>query len=42
MHCYLEIDFNGPMRPDGVSALEGEDNFTPSYTTCSRHRQLDT
>ncbi len=36
MRCYQEIDFNGPMRPDHVPALEGDDNITPGYTTRGR------
>ena len=46
MHCYLEIDFNGPMRSDRVPALEGEDNFTPATTRVAAignwiHERLD-
>jgi mannonate dehydratase len=36
MCCYQEIDFNGPMRPDHVPTLEGDDNITPGYTTRGR------
>jgi mannonate dehydratase len=36
MRCYQEIDFNGPMRPDHVPTLEGDDNITPGYTTRGR------
>jgi mannonate dehydratase len=36
MGCYQEIDFNGPMRPDHVPTLEGDDNITPGYTTRGR------
>jgi mannonate dehydratase len=36
MRCYQEIDFNGPMRPDHVPTLEGDDNVTPGYTTRGR------
>jgi mannonate dehydratase len=36
IRCYQEIDFNGPMRPDHVPTLEGDDNRTPGYTTRGR------
>ena len=36
MQCYQEIGFNGPMRPDHVPTLEGDDNTTAGYTTRGR------
>lgn len=29
--CYKEIGFDGPMRPDHVPTMAGEDNSNPSY-----------
>lgn len=29
--CYKEIGFDGPMRPDHVPTMAGEDNLNPSY-----------
>jgi len=31
MKCYKEVGFNGPMRPDHVPTMAGEDNSNPSY-----------
>jgi mannonate dehydratase len=36
MRCYQEIGFDGPIRPDHVPTLEGDDNITPGYTTRGR------
>jgi mannonate dehydratase len=36
MRCYQEIGFNGPMRPDHVPTLEGDDNASAGYTTRGR------
>ena len=36
MRCYQEIGFTGPMRPDHVPTLEGDDNTTAGYTTRGR------
>lgn len=29
--CYKEVGFDGPMRPDHVPSMAGEDNSNPSY-----------
>jgi mannonate dehydratase len=31
MKCYKEIGFDGPIRPDHVPTMAGEDNTNPSY-----------
>jgi mannonate dehydratase len=36
MRCYQKIGFNGPMRPDHVPTLEGDDNASAGYTTRGR------
>ena len=36
MRAYREIGFHGPMRPDHVPQLEGEDNGEPGYTMLGR------
>ncbi|TMD59805.1 MAG: TIM barrel protein [Chloroflexi bacterium] len=36
MRCYQGIGFDGPIRPDHVPTLEGDDNITPGYTTRGR------
>ena len=36
MQCYQEIGFDGPIRPDHVPTLEGDDNIPPGYTTRGR------
>jgi mannonate dehydratase len=36
MKAYMDIGFDGPMRPDHVPNLEGEDNARPGYTMLGR------
>jgi len=36
MRAYVESGFDGPIRPDHVPALEGEDLDTPGYTLLGR------
>jgi mannonate dehydratase len=31
MKCYKEVGFDGPIRPDHVPTMAGEDNLNPSY-----------
>lgn len=34
--CYREIGFHGPIRPDHVPTMEGEENDTPGYKVLGR------
>ena len=36
MQTYLDVGFDGPMRPDHVPTLEGEQNLTPGYDVMGR------
>jgi mannonate dehydratase len=36
MHAYRDIGFDGPMRPDHVPTMAGEDNSNPGYHTKGR------
>lgn len=36
MRAYRDIDFDGPMRPDHVPTMTGEDNSNPGYHTNGR------
>ena len=36
MRAYREVGFDGPMRPDHVPQLEGEDDGVPGYTMLGR------
>lgn len=36
MRAYLEIGFQGPLRPDHVPTLEGDSNDDPCYSTLGR------
>lgn len=36
MRAYRDIGFNGPMRPDHVPQLDGEENGEPGYTMMGR------
>ncbi len=36
MRAYAEVGFAGPLRPDHVPTLEGEDNARPGYATLGR------
>ena len=36
MEAYADIDFGGPMRPDHVPTMAGEDNSNPGYHTKGR------
>lgn len=36
MRAYYDIGFKGPMRPDHVPTLEGDDNQRPGYTLMGR------
>lgn len=36
MKAYIECGFDGPMRPDHVPALEGDDNSHPGYSLTGR------
>jgi len=36
MEAYLDIGFDGPMRPDHVPTMAGEDNSNPGYHTKGR------
>jgi mannonate dehydratase len=36
MRAWVEADFRGPMRPDHVPTLDGEDNTTPGYHMLGR------
>lgn len=36
MNTYYEVGFNGPVRPDHVPTLEGEDNSNPGYELLGR------
>ena len=36
MQAYLDVGFEGPIRPDHVPTLEGEDNDRPGYTMLGR------
>jgi len=36
MQCYYEVGFDGPMRPDHVPTMEGEENDMPGYKTLGR------
>lgn len=36
IHAYREVGFNGPIRPDHVPQLVGEDDGEPGYTTKGR------
>lgn len=36
MEAYQDIGFNGPMRPDHVPTMAGEDNSNPGYQTNGR------
>lgn len=36
MHTYYEVGFRGPVRPDHVPTLEGEDNSNPGYELLGR------
>jgi mannonate dehydratase len=36
MRAYREVGFDGPMRPDHVPTMAGEDNSTPGYHTKGR------
>jgi len=36
MRAYVDIGFDGPMRPDHVPTMEGDANDTPSYTDRGR------
>jgi mannonate dehydratase len=31
MRAYLDVGYNGPMRPDHAPTMEGEDNANPGY-----------
>ncbi len=33
IRAYKEVNFNGPMRPDHVPTMEGEENSCPGYQT---------
>ncbi len=36
MRAYLEVGFDGPMRPDHVPTMEGDSEGTPGYTLMGR------
>lgn len=36
VEAYAEVGFDGPLRPDHVPTLEGEDNARPGYATMGR------
>lgn len=36
MRAYLEVGFSGPMRPDHVPTMAGEDNSAPGYEVLGR------
>ena len=36
MRTYRAIGFAGPVRPDHVPTMEGEDNLAPGYDTLGR------
>ena len=36
IQAYMEVGFSGPMRPDHVPTLEGEDNTRPGYMIMGR------
>ncbi|MEJ7838313.1 MAG: mannonate dehydratase [Thermomicrobiales bacterium] len=36
MHAYADVGFDGPMRPDHVPTMAGEDNTNPGYAVTGR------
>jgi mannonate dehydratase len=36
MRTYQEVGFDGPLRPDHVPTMEGEENLAPGYDVLGR------
>ena len=36
MQTYQEVGFSGPLRPDHVPTMEGEENLAPGYDVLGR------
>ena len=36
MEAFVDVGFDGPMRPDHVPTMAGEDNSNPGYHTKGR------